>query len=46
MAEIRRIIEDKKEQERMVAGAKKFARPDSAKIIAEQLVAFALKHEL
>ncbi len=44
-SEITRIIEDKDERERMKKGAKSFARRDSAKLIAEEILEIAVSHE-
>ena len=44
-SEIDRILNDPKEVEKMSASAKTFARKDSAKLIAEEIIAIALEHE-
>ncbi len=45
LAEIDHILGDNTLKEKMIAGAKTFAKPDAAKQIAEQLVAVGLSHE-
>lgn len=44
-SEIDRILGDNKLQEQMIEGAKKFKRPNAARMIAEELVKVALEHE-
>ena len=45
LSEIERILADATLQEKMRAGARAFKRPDAARLIAEELLAMALKHE-
>ena len=45
ISEIARIVEDKEEQERMKIAAGSFARKDSARLIAEEILSIALSHE-
>ncbi|MEQ1561754.1 MAG: glycosyltransferase, partial [Nitrospira sp.] len=45
LSEIDRILGDKAEIEKMSAGAKDFARKDSANLIAQEITAIALEHE-
>lgn len=45
LSEIEKIIENKELHEKMSASARKFAKPDAAKIIAEEIIDTALKHE-
>lgn len=45
MNEIMRIVDNQKISQRMREGAKKFARNDSANIIAKEILKIALKHE-
>ncbi len=45
-AEILRVLGDVELRKKMVAGAKKFKRPDAARVVAEELVKMALEHEL
>jgi len=44
--ELKRIWEDEPLRARMVEGAKKFQRPDAAKVIAQEIIRMALEHEL
>ena len=44
--EIDRILSNQKEIEKMSSSAKAFARKDSAKLIAEEITAIALSHEI
>lgn len=46
VAEINRIMETPGEKERMAKCASDFARRDSAKLIAREIVAIALEHEI
>lgn len=46
MNEISRIMDNPKTLERMRAGAKEFAREDSAHLIAKEILKIALKHEI
>ncbi|MES2213275.1 MAG: UDP-N-acetylglucosamine--N-acetylmuramyl-(pentapeptide) pyrophosphoryl-undecaprenol N-acetylglucosamine transferase [Patescibacteria group bacterium] len=45
LAEINRIVDNPAEKEKMEKSAKAFARTDSARLIAEQLLAIGLEHE-
>ncbi|MEK7152080.1 MAG: UDP-N-acetylglucosamine--N-acetylmuramyl-(pentapeptide) pyrophosphoryl-undecaprenol N-acetylglucosamine transferase [Patescibacteria group bacterium] len=45
ISDIDRIMGNREERERMVVGARSFARPDAAQKIAEEIVKIALKHE-
>lgn len=45
LSEIDRIMTDKKLQEDMRQGAKSFARPEAATIIADELLKISLRHE-
>lgn len=45
MAEINRIITDEEQVKKMKEGAKKFAHPDAAHVIADELIKIALAHE-
>ncbi|TSC62396.1 MAG: UDP diphospho-muramoyl pentapeptide beta-N acetylglucosaminyl transferase [Parcubacteria group bacterium Gr01-1014_48] len=44
-AQIENLMNNKKERERMKLGALSFAKPDAARIIAEELISIALEHE-
>jgi UDP-N-acetylglucosamine--N-acetylmuramyl-(pentapeptide) pyrophosphoryl-undecaprenol N-acetylglucosamine transferase len=46
MNEIERIMDDPKVIERMKEGAKKFARTNSAELIAREILKLAIKHEI
>jgi UDP-N-acetylglucosamine--N-acetylmuramyl-(pentapeptide) pyrophosphoryl-undecaprenol N-acetylglucosamine transferase len=45
ISEIDRIIETPGEKEKMSAGAREFARKDSARLIAQEILGIALEHE-
>ncbi|MBX4216092.1 hypothetical protein KW797_04030, partial [Candidatus Parcubacteria bacterium] len=45
VAEVDKVIGDKNLHERLAANAKKFYRPDAAKVIAKEIIALALAHE-
>jgi len=45
IADLRRIIDNKKEQEMMSIAAKSFGRGDGATVIAKEIIAIGLKHE-
>jgi len=45
VSEIDRILSNPEEKEKMATSAKNFARKDSAKLIAEEILAIALEHE-
>lgn len=45
LSEINRIMSDNKIREEMIAGAKKFARPDASTVIAKELLKISLTHE-
>jgi UDP-N-acetylglucosamine--N-acetylmuramyl-(pentapeptide) pyrophosphoryl-undecaprenol N-acetylglucosamine transferase len=45
ISEIERILDNQEEKEKMEAAAKGFARKDSARLIAEEIVNIALEHE-
>jgi UDP-N-acetylglucosamine--N-acetylmuramyl-(pentapeptide) pyrophosphoryl-undecaprenol N-acetylglucosamine transferase len=45
VSEIKRIMDDPKLAQRMVAGAEGFTDPDAAKILASEILAIALSHE-
>lgn len=45
LSEIRRIMANRELWEKMSKGAKSFARPDAARIIAKELMGIALSHE-
>lgn len=45
LSEIDRIIGNKEVREKMIESAKSFARKDSARLIAEEIVSIALEHE-
>ncbi len=44
-AQIEKLMSNKEERERMKLGALSFAKPDAARIIAEELISTALEHE-
>lgn len=44
LSEIQRIMQDKNRQETMRASAKKFAKPDAARKIAQEILNLALEH--
>ncbi len=45
LSEVERILSNKDEQNKMKQAAASFARKDSAKLIAEEIIAIALEHE-
>lgn len=46
LSEIERLMDNENEREKMSAAAKAFSRRDAAELIAEQILAIALPHEL
>ncbi len=44
-SEINRLLENESLRNKMKAGAKNFAHPNAANVIAEEIIALALKHE-
>jgi UDP-N-acetylglucosamine--N-acetylmuramyl-(pentapeptide) pyrophosphoryl-undecaprenol N-acetylglucosamine transferase len=45
LSEIERIMNDEKLRANMIAGAKSFARPEAAELIAKEVLKIALRHE-
>lgn len=46
ISEINRLISNEAERQQMSEAAKKFFKPDAARLIAKEILAIALKHEL
>lgn len=46
ISEITRLVENPDERERMGAAARKFYKPDAARLVAEEIVKIALSHEI
>lgn len=44
ISEIRRVLEDEKQAQKMSEGAKKFAKPEAARKIAQEILNLALEH--